>query len=514
MSTRIPKRGQTYYVQQAIPKDLQEAWGAKQVWKSLDTKDYEEAKTLLLRAKMDYRAQFAEMRAAREAAVSQATGGARPKSPPLTPEQKAARDNAIDQWEREQREYWDANPIPDYDDLSPEEQRIQDAIDEARERWERDQREEREFARQEKARERAEREAAAAPKAEPANVVGTSLSDIVARWERERKPDAKTVDRMKAVVTWFEQDFGRLPVEEITPENVMAWTDKLLAKTSPANARTKLANFNTLLRFAVRRARIIKINPAADITIDVKSDPEEQVQPFDLPALQAIFRSSIYTEDARPEGGCGEAAYWLPLLALYTGARLNELGQLRPKDIAEQPYVDRDGVERQAPVIRIVSDKAEGLKLKNAWSARRVPIHSELIRLGFLRYVDTARQNGQTRLFPALRPDKYGTVTANWSKWFGRYLRQTCKVTDERMRFHSFRHAFKDYAREAEIAEDVSDALTGHKGEAVARQYGSSLNYPLRPMVSALTQYRVTGFSPPDPPPQFRTPAVEIEAAE
>lgn len=513
MSTRIPKRGATYYVQQAVPLDLQDALGAKQIWKSLGTKDFEEAKTLHLKAKIAFREQFKKLREEREAkAVEAATEAAKP--PKLTPAQLAAREAARDEWEREQREYWDANPLPDYDDLSPEEQRVQDAVDAARERWEQEQREERAFAREERARERAAQEAAAASPVEPPKVAGTPLSDIVARWERERKPDAKTVDRMKAVVSWFEDDFGRLPVENITPENVMSWTDKLLAKTSAANARTKLANFNTLLRFAVRRARVIKDNPAADITIDVKSDPEEQVQPFDLQALQAIFGSPIYAEDARPEGGCGEAAYWLPLLALYTGARLNELGQLRPKDIVEQPYVDRDGEEQQAQLIRIVADKAEGLKLKNAWSARRVPLHGELIRLGFLHYVEAARQNGQARLFPELKPDKYGTVTANWSKWFGRYLRQTCKVTDERMRFHSFRHAFKDYVREAEIAEDVNDAITGHKGEAVARQYGSSLNYPLRPMVSAMAEYRVTGFSAPAPPPPFRAPDAGREAAE
>ena len=268
---------------------------------------------------------------------------------------------------------------------------------------------------------------------------------------------------------------------------------------SVSNARTKLANFNTLMRFAVRRARVITVNPASDISIEVKSDPEDQVQPFDLPALQAIFGSPVYAEGIRPRAGSGEAAYWLPLLALYTGARLNELGQLRPKDILQHPYVDRDGEEQQAWLIRIVADKADGLKLKNAWSARRVPIHAELVRLGFLAYVDSVRAAHQGRLFPELRPDKYGTITANWSKWFGRYLRETCNVTDDRMRFHSFRHAFKDYAREAEIAEDVNDAFTGHKGEAIARQYGSSLNYPLRPMVAAMADYRVTGLILPAP---------------
>ena len=67
MSTRIPKRGAIYYVQQSVPLDLQAELGAKQIWKSLDTKDYEEAKTRHLKAKVAFRDQFKRLRDARAA---------------------------------------------------------------------------------------------------------------------------------------------------------------------------------------------------------------------------------------------------------------------------------------------------------------------------------------------------------------------------------------------------------------------------------------------------------------
>ncbi|MDP3634107.1 site-specific integrase [Phenylobacterium sp.] len=501
MSTRIPKRGAVYYVQQAVPLDLQDALGAKQVWKSLGTKDFEEAKTLHLKAKISFREQFKRLREERAARASDAAPPA-PKSPTLTPQQLAARQTVRDEWEREQREYWDANPFPDYDDLSPEEQRTQDAVEAAREHWEKTQAEEREVLRQERRGEAAAKQ----PNVAPAKAQGTALAVVFSKWAQNQK-NQKTIDRMEKVVEWFEDDMGRVPIEEITPDHVLNWSEKLQKRTTAANARTKLANFNTLLRYAWMKARLIPANPALGVSIGVNPDPEEDVQPFDLPALKLIFGSPVYTSDERPEAGVGEAAYWLPLLAMFTGARLNELGQLRPSDILKLPYMDKDGQELEAWCIRIVADKAEGLKLKNRWSARRVPIHSDLIRLGFLTYVEAAREAGQARIFPELRPDKYAHITANWSKWFGRYLRGTIKVTNRRMRFHSFRHAFKDYAREAEIPEDVNDAFTGHKGQAVARRYGSSLAYPLRPMVSAMAQYRVTGLTLPLPPPAYREPA-------
>jgi hypothetical protein len=47
--------------------------------------------------------------------------------------------------------------------------------------------------------------------------------------------------------------------------------------------------------------------------------------PFDIKELQAIFGSPVFTEGQRPEGGKEDAAFWLPILALFTGACLGEL---------------------------------------------------------------------------------------------------------------------------------------------------------------------------------------------
>jgi integrase len=377
-------------------------------------------------------------------------------------------------------------------------------VDEARERWEQQQREDREFARQEKAAERAA-EAAAKEAGQPAptQVDGTPLMDVVARWASTNTPAEKTVDRMKAVVRWFEDYLGRVPVQQITTDNIESFKDKLIEKTSAPNARVILRNLNTLLRFAVRPAKLIKVNPAADITVQVKADPARKRTTYEPAALAAVFGSPVYEQEERPEAGAGEAAYWLPLLALFTGARLEELGQLRPQDIAEELYLDREGQEQRAWVVRIVEDKADGLALKNAWSQRRVPLHADLIALGFLDYVKSAadwkNSKGQPRIFPALRPDKYETETANWSKWFHRYLRGTIGITDRRIVFHSFRHSFKHYSRDMEIAKDAHDALTGHKGKDVADDYGN-FYYPLKPLVAAINRYKVPGFVLPSPP--------------
>jgi hypothetical protein len=68
-----------------------------------------------------------------------------------------------------------------------------------------------------------------------------------------------------------------------------------------------------------------------------------------------------------------------------------------------------------------------GQAMKNAGSRRRFPIHSELIRLGFVQYALSAK--GRDSIFDKLPPDVVGDESGNWSKWFGGYLRKKAGVT-------------------------------------------------------------------------------------
>ena len=463
---RIPRRGSIYYIQQAIPRDLHSAWGAKQEWRSLHTPDCETAKGRHLEAKLAYRRRFTEMRAARAAKAQQTTAT------------KAALEPDVD-WEGlevMERHWQEVDARKETDPLYRAQVRHAAMLDRevTDKEWQAELWDERRAAK--------------------SQVKGDPLGDVVDQWALTQTNE-KTVDRMRAVVAWFEDFMGKVPIQAVTPDDVWTFRAKLLEKTTRSNARVKLRLFNTLMRVAKSQRRRPD-NPAADISVAIKADPEDQMLPFDLPALAAIFGSPVFLQAERPAGGSGEAAYWLPLLALFTGARLNELGQLRPSDILQETYVDANNgdVDETAWVIRIVANRSEGLKLKNAGSARRVPIHADLIRLGFLDFAAGAK--GQARIFGALRPDKYDHITANWSKWFGRYLRKVCGVTDPRMVFHSFRHSFRFYALQVGIPDVEVMAIMGHTGPEVKAKYGGPTPQ-LSPLVEATRRYRVPGFTPP-----------------
>ncbi|ODP36203.1 hypothetical protein BFL28_07280 [Sphingomonas turrisvirgatae] len=340
-------------------------------------------------------------------------------------------------------------------------------------------------------------EAPASPRAPAAQTSGVMLDgEIVDLWSAERKVAKKGVDTHRAVARWFYERAGRKPVGAITRADVLTFKTKLVQEgQSAANIKMKLSRLRTLLQWASEND-YAKENAAAGVSIRDAEAARNRRREFDLASLNRIFASAIYTDGERPTGGRGEASFWLPLLALYTGARMEELGQLRPSDVERVTYPDADGKPQQSWFIHIKEEADDKLKLKNAASERSVPVHPELERLGFIRFVESVRESKADRLFQ-LRPNVYGRLTAKWGEWFSVHLRGTCKVTDRRMVFHSFRHTFKQYARGAGIVEGVQRQIMGHSPGDVADEYGSG--YPAHQVVAGMALYRIPGLTTIEP---------------
>jgi integrase len=328
-------------------------------------------------------------------------------------------------------------------------------------------------------------------------VTGSGLyldKDILDRWATERGVVAKGKDTHKAVAEWFYARTERKPVEQVTRQDVLAFKDKLLAEgQSVANTNTKLSRLRTLLGWAYQND-LTASNVAERISVKVADGGKNKRLPFSLLELQAIFTSSVYANGERPTQGRAEAAYWLPLLGLFTGARLEEIGQLRVSDVQRHSYPDQDGKMLSGWFLNItetMDEKGQENRLKNAASERLVPLHPDLEQLGFITYVEKLKDK-TGRVFPELKPNVYGRLTAKWGEWFGRYLRTVCGITDKRKVFHSFRHTFKDYARRARMPEGVQRQIMGHAGKDVADDYGSG--YDLHSLAEAMASYRVPGL--------------------
>ncbi|MEP4557699.1 site-specific integrase [Cobetia amphilecti] len=146
--------------------------------------------------------------------------------------------------------------------------------------------------------------------------------------------------------------------------------------------------------------------------------------------------------------------YWLPLLAIYTGARLEELAALAPDDIGRHDGIDYLEIHG-----------TDGRHIKNAASWRAVPIHPRLIELGFLDLV--ASRQGCERLFDL--PRRQGRYGFTASKWFTRHRAKLGIAAD----FHGYRHTVAEALRLAGGQGYAIAWLLGHSAQSMTDHYGS-----------------------------------------
>jgi integrase len=213
---------------------------------------------------------------------------------------------------------------------------------------------------------------------------------------------------------------------------------------------------------------------------------------FENPDLQRLFAAPVFTKHEYPEGGRGPAAFWLPLLSLFNGARQAELAGLTTADVQEEP-------ETSTPLLYITSQASRGKRLKTKASQRVIPVHAQLVKLGFLKFVEDVRKRDGEKafLFPLIAPPQGRAGVAAWSKWFGRYLRAQ-GVTDTAKVFHSFRHGFKDALRQGKVNQEIHDALTGHaQASTVSGGYGAKemlARYTVQVLKSAVAKVSYRGL--------------------
>ena len=163
----------------------------------------------------------------------------------------------------------------------------------------------------------------------------------------------------------------------------------------------------------------------------------------------------------------------MPILAFYSGARLGEIIQLHLAD------VDSEG---GTSFLRITEEGGDGNQLdakhvKSEAGVRKIPLHPDLLDLGFLLFVEKRKQQrkGSKRLFPEIKFGADGQASTVFSKWFGR-LMSKAGLDDPALVFHSFRHNAEDAFRDALQPQYVIDRIIGHSDSATNAGYGEGIS--------------------------------------
>lgn len=246
---------------------------------------------------------------------------------------------------------------------------------------------------------------------------------------------------------------GDKPINAVTADDVIRFRRHVVSAEkggSASNRKQRLTRAGGLFRWAKEEARLITddFHELFRYPSKIEKNPYYKFEQADLIAL-------FETDDYRNRQFKTPSEYWLPVLALFTGARLNELCQLTASDIGK-----REGVD----TINILDDEA-GKRLKTAASRRIVPIHSKLIELGFLEFVAKVSAG---RLFPELPEDpaRPGSYMAKATETFTNYRRK-CGVGGMKGRgnktFHSFRSTLIVALRKANVPKDRRTRLAGHE---------------------------------------------------
>ncbi|MBK6869174.1 MAG: site-specific integrase [Burkholderiales bacterium] len=291
--------------------------------------------------------------------------------------------------------------------------------------------------------------AVAPPPAKP-----KTLRDVFERW-KVSGGTPKGVSNLEAVgraLRKFEDKYPGIALDAITRDmgdEYRTWISSQFKATQSAS--DSLGRVKVLMNYAAETLQWIPRNAWRGISIKVT--PTHKRRPWREDELTALFAVPLFTRyelPSDPKAG-GDGAYWIPLLGIYTGARSGELCQLRTDDV-----VSVEGVA----CIRI-AEEAEGQTVKSAAGHRLVPVHSELIRLGFLGYVAAMREANEEKLWPriVLRP---GRLSERFGRWFG-----TLKASAGLPRigypdFHCFRHTVRPLMRRAGVDPTTRDRVTVH----------------------------------------------------
>ena len=204
-------------------------------------------------------------------------------------------------------------------------------------------------------------------------------------------------------------------------------------------------------------------NPFDGSTFNIKTDQREEKDPFSLEDLKAIFGGLERGDIAK---------FWAPVLALYTGGRSQEILKLKVTDVRQEDETQiwcLDINEDTHADVFNVSGKSVHVhhKLKRSSHKRRIPIHPDLVALGFL---DLVKRSKGERIFNERKPNSAGKFSDAFGKWFNRHLK-IVGVKRPKLDFHSFRHNFVD-ACDGRMPDDIIKRLKGDARGGTLDRYG------------------------------------------
>lgn len=310
--------------------------------------------------------------------------------------------------------------------------------------------------------------------------VGVPLSVLLeeygAQWKNSNvSKESRKRKELGRIEESFRECFGKvLGVKEIDDEKAVEWRnylqheyhsdrDLVMANKAVDNyTETASAVFNwaagakhkkAVCNTAKPKNKYVDQNPFRSLGLP-RGISNEQSRIFSPAELQQYV--DVLADNYSPEE---PEMTWIPLIMKYSGMRCNEVAQLYLDDVQQVEGTD-------IYLLRVREDKERKQRVKCKASVREVPIHKELVELGFLAYVQRMRDAGETQLFPNC---KYRESTGYYySDAMSSRLNALINIhisEDRKLRLYSLRANFRTAIVERITSNNVESLLAGGSAE-------------------------------------------------
>lgn len=296
------------------------------------------------------------------------------------------------------------------------------------------------------------------------------MKDLTPKSKPSLKTRKQALSTVRKLCALLGDDFDMSKLSDDVVED--RWLPNRLSDAEPTTAKRDLSHVRGFVEWAADRKR--RFVPAK-LTFSIKAEGEnyDYLDKFDLKAIFANL----------PENAKKPWQLWVPILGLYTGARISEIASLK---------VEYFSIKSGLNVMFLAGTKTQS-------SPRDLPLHKDLVKIGLLDYVEKRRQAGKEMLFDlACGSNGWGDEP---SGWFTDY-KKIINMTEPLKVFHSFRHTIIDHMNQNGVENvKAGSQYTGHSdGGGVRNQvYGRKplgLKVMQEQVVSKINWLNYCGWEP------------------
>ena len=262
---------------------------------------------------------------------------------------------------------------------------------------------------------------------------------------------------------------------DLTIKEVMGLNLSQKEIQTPQNINKRITKLSVFGNWGVRQGLLIT-NPFSGMKFSVKKQPHTR-QPFTAGELRIIFKPETYlkwtihfSHPYRKDRVSNHLPYyWIFLLGIFSGMRTNEMCQI----LLSQ-------VKKEKGIWFIFIEDSEETKVKTENAIRKVPVHPQLIDLGFVDYVTTQKKSKRGRLFWELSEDRDGFASHVSRHYNERFLPAVGVWKKYTKVLYCTRHTFINKLYSEMVDENVIKVLVGHEKEFTMKHYGGDPFTPER----------------------------------